>query len=389
MKSPVAPGEIPGDLGGVFSQLFGFDLFETDSETGRVREFDEALGETLKQRFHERLYDLAYEICQVLKILKQLRSSGGKTSEPMANRRVVYLAPTTSDLDGERDRIRRELLERGHMVIPETPLPLARQELERVVRGHLEKCSVAIHLLGANYGITPEDSPESLSCLQLKMSAGHAREHDLKRYVWMPSLGAVEDTRQKDFLRQVQEDGSLQEQAEIMEGDFSLLKREVVRWLEPPKAKPAVLNAGGDREDEKGPPKVYLICEARDEEAVEPLEDYLFAQGLEVSLPAFDGTDADAEALHRENLMSCDAAIVYYGAAPKAWVDIKLRELLKAPGLGRDGAIEAQKVYVVPPGDRRKDRYRSLQAEVVRQGDGFEGSAELEAFVGTLKGAKA
>jgi len=30
------------------------------------------------------------------------------------------------------------------MVLPETPLPLSNQELERVVRGHLEKCSVAI-----------------------------------------------------------------------------------------------------------------------------------------------------------------------------------------------------------------------------------------------------
>jgi len=390
MKSPVAPGEIPGDLGGVFSQLFGFDFFETDSVTGRIREFDEALGETLKQRFHERLYDLAYEICQVLRILKQLRSSGGKVSEPVANRRVVYLAPTTSDLDGERDRIRRELLERGHMVIPETPLPLAKQELERVVRGHLDKCSVAIHLLGANYGITPEDSAESLPCLQLKMSAAHAREHDIKRYLWMPSLTSVEDVRQKDFLRQVQEDVSLQDKAEIMEGDFSLLKREVVRWLEPPKPKPAALNAGDVRggEVKDGPPKVYLICEARDEEAIEPLEDYLFAQGLEVSLPAFDGTDSDAEALHRENLMSCDAAIVFYGAAPKAWVDIKLRELLKAPGLGREGAIEAQMVYVVPPGDRRKDRYRSLQAEVLRQGETFEASEELATFVAMLKGAK-
>ena len=69
-----------------------------------------------------------------------------------------------------------------------------------------------------------------------------------------------------------------------------------------------------------------------------PLEDYLFAQGLEVMLPAFDGDDADAAALHQDNLLTCDAVLVYYGAAPKAWVDIKLRELLKATGYGRAAA---------------------------------------------------
>ena len=57
-----------------------------------------------------------------------------------------------------------------------------------------------------------------------------------------------------------------------------------------------------------------------------------FHQGLEVMLPAFDGNDSDAAALHQDNLLTCNAVLVYYGAAPKAWVDIKLRELLKAAG---------------------------------------------------------
>jgi hypothetical protein len=387
MKAPVASAEIPGEVGDVFSQLFGFEFFEQDAVTGRIREFDEALGENLKQRFHERLYDLAYEICQVLRILKQLRSSDGLGRQPDANRRVVYLAPTTSDLDNERDRIRRELVERGHMVLPETPLPLSSQELDRVVRGHLGKCSVAIHLLGANYGVTPEDSEESLPCLQVRASATHARDHDLKRYLWMPRLDGVKDSRQQSFLQQVQHDSDLQTQAEVMEGNFSLLKREVVRWLDPPEPK-VTLPAAANVRSNSGTPTVYLICEARDEEATEPLEDFLFSQGVEVSLPAFDGSDAEADALHRENLMSCDAAIVFYGAAPKAWVDIKLREIMKAPGLGRETSIVHQMVYVSPPSDRRKGRYRSLQAKVVRQGEVFEESEALKDFVTQLKGGQ-
>ena len=36
---------------------------------------------------------------------------------------------------------------------------------------------------------------------------------------------------------------------------------------------------------------------------MEALEDHLFAQGLEVMLPAFDGDDADAAALHQDSLL--------------------------------------------------------------------------------------
>ena len=118
-------------------------------------------------------------------------------------------------------------------------------------------------------------------------------------------------------------------------------------------------------------------------------EDYLFDQGLEVCLPAFDGGDADAAALHQENLMSCDAVLVYYGAAPKAWVDIKLRELLKAAGYGRETPITVQGVYIAPPDDRRKERFRSHQAKVIHQSADFAPSAELDAFVGQIKEVRA
>ena len=117
------------------------------------------------------------------------------------------------------------------------------------------------------------------------------------------------------------------------------------------------------------------------------MEDYLFDQGLEVCLPAFDGDDADAAALHQDNLLTCDAVLVYYGAAPKSWVDIKLRELLKAAGYGRETPIEIQAVYVAPPDDRRKDRFRSHQATVIRQPQDFSASAQLDEFVGQVKEA--
>ena len=132
----------------------------------------------------------------------------------------------------------------------------------------------------------------------------------------------------------------------------------------------------------------YLICDAADEAAVEPIEDFLFAQGVEVCLPATDAGSAEADALHRENLLGCDGVLVFYGSAPRAWVEIKLRDALKAPGYGRPAPITVQGVYVAPPLDHRKERFRSLQTRVIQHQPDFVGNAELMAFVQALKEAR-
>jgi serine/threonine protein kinase len=384
LKTAIAAEEIPSPLADIFSPLFGFEFFELDSETGRVREFDETFGPLLKQRFFERVYDLAYDTCQLLRTFQQVRARGAAAAEPDPNRHWVYLATTTSDVQDERDRIRRELLERGHQVLPDTSLPMLSRDVETTVRQYLEKCTIAIHLLGRRYGVTPEDSFESIPALQVRLTAEQTQRPGLQRLIWLAGTGEIADERQRAFIQRVQEDPALHQGAEIIEGNLNLLKKDLIRRLSPPEKKP---QAAAPSKPAAGAPKLYLICDAKDEAHVEALEDYLFDQGLEVSLPAFDGADADAAALHQENLCVCDAVLIYYAAAPKAWVDIKLRELLKAAGYGREKPIAVQAVYIAPPHDHRKERYRSLQASVIRQEDEFTPSSELDAFISQVKEA--
>jgi Protein kinase domain/Domain of unknown function (DUF4062) len=385
MKTAISTEEIPRSLADIFSPLLGFEFFEIDADTGRVREFDETFGPLLKQRFFERVYDLAYDTCQLLRTVQQVRAPDAKVHEPGPQRQWIYLATTTSDVQDERDRIRRELLERGHLVLPDAPLPILSRDVEATARQCLEKCTIAIHLLGRHYGVTPEDSSESMPALQVRLSAEQAQRPELQRLIWMAgSSGEIADERQRTFVSRVQEDRALHHRADIIEGNLNLLKRELIRRLSPAEEKP---KAAPRRKATGGVPKLYLICDPKDEPQVEALEDYIFDQGLEVSLPAFDGDDAEAAALHQDNLLHCDAVLVYYGAAPKAWVDIKLREVLKAGGYGRAQPIALQAVYIAPPDDHRKERYRSLQAAVIRQIESFALSPDLDAFIGIVKEA--
>ena len=298
----------------------------------------------------------------------------------------MYLAATTLELQPERDKLRRELLERGHRVLPEAPLPPLSRELEAAVRADLEQSAVAVHLLGRHYGGTPEDGAESVPALQLRWSAEAARARALPRLVWLPGDGELADARQRAFLAEVQDRPEWHFGADLFEGNLTALKQELVQKLTVTEKKPTTTAATPARvAAPAGPARVYLMCDAADEPAVEALEDFLFAQGVEVCLPAADASSADADTLHRENLLGCDGVLVFYGTAPRAWVDIKLRDVLKAPGYGRPARIGVQGVYIAPPLDHRKERFRSLQTRVIQHAPDFAANAELAAFVQALK----
>jgi hypothetical protein len=114
VKTPVTRQDVPPGLDALLSQLLDFDFFEHDPETGSLREFDERFGAEARQHYFERVYDLAQEIWRVLSALRD-HGPAETRSEDVAGR-TVYLASATSDLRQSVDRLRRELLARGHEV---------------------------------------------------------------------------------------------------------------------------------------------------------------------------------------------------------------------------------------------------------------------------------
>jgi serine/threonine protein kinase len=379
LRTPLSADEVPPDLAEPLSQVRGFEFYEEDPQTGRVLEFHERFGAESRQRYYERVYDLAHEVHRVLNAMKK---QGGDTAAAQGpdDGEVVFLAAASSDLQADVDKIRRELVARGHEVLPNRPLPLVKAQLESRVREDLARSSISIHPVGDLYGIIPEQADCSIIELQNRVAAQAAANSDLQRIIWIPKGINAQDSRQEAFLNEIRQNCEVHRGADIIQDNLETLKAILIEKLEARKqaaqstASTTTLMA----------PRVYLICDKKDEVAIEPLEDCLFQQDLEVSLPEFDAAEAEASEIHRQNLLDCDGVLIYYGSARHSWVDIKLRSVLKASGYGRDRALAAQTVYIAPPFDRRKERFQTHVAEVVRQGDSFDPEL-LSGFVQRLK----
>ena len=387
IKTPIDARDIPEHIPQVLQSILGFEFFDFDPDTGRLVEYDEAFGERARQNYFSRIYDLAYEICDLLKNY-QSETPGLVPTVPAsrAHGKTIYLATTSSDIQVERDRIKRELTERGHRILPESNLPLIGPELEEYLREVLPSCDLSIHMVGARYGLIPEDSDCSVSDLQNKLAAECSRSASLERIVWMPRGVIAVDDRQIDFIRRLNEDEATQFGAEVIEESLDNLKSYVLDLLKPkPKPEPLETSQAASSSNAESTAKsVYLICDAQDEEAIEPIEDYLFDQGFEVSLPLFEGEETLIAQTHRQKLTLCDAVLVYYGAGGRSWIEMKVMDLMQAPGFGREKPFLAKAVLIAPPEDRRKSRFKTHLADVLTQPGEFD-PACLDSFISLIK----
>jgi hypothetical protein len=386
VKTPVPLEQHPAEL----QPLLGYDFFTVEPDTGRPRELNHMAEPDAQRKYWARLDDLAHDISDLLELLEAGRE---RTAEaPRAGSRLgvggkgfVYLAETSFDLREKRDALKRELQGDGYSVLPDCPLPLFGPECEAMVREQLARCRLSIHLVGQNYGVVPEGSTVSVVALQNELAVERGvrgADAGFSRLIWMPPGLASADERQQSFLAYLRADPRVQGGADLLETPLEDFKAVLQQRLEPP-PEPASRSAPADSED--GPSRVYLICDQRDLEATPPLEDYLFDQGLEVILPAFDGDEAQVRRDHEESLALCDAALVYYGAGSELWLRQKIREIQKAAAYGRTGPIVHRAVYVGPPEGAQKKRFRTHEALVLQAPAEIFAPAALQTFLNQLK----
>ena len=105
-------------------------------------------------------------------------------------------------------------------------------------------------------------------------------------------------------------------------------------------------------------------------------------------MPGFEAEEAEVQQIHIQNLRDCDAALIYYGAAGMHWVDFKIRDLQKAAGYRDSRPIPVSAVYVAPPFNHRKERFKSVSTEVIRQPKDSFAPELLADFVEAIRQAK-
>jgi hypothetical protein len=255
------------------------------------------------------------------------------------------------------------------------------------VRADLAQCQMSIHLIGKNFSLVPEGSMLSLLEIQNELAIERGSKADFSRLLWIPPGLQVEDERQRKVIEQLRMDPRIHEGADLLETfleDLRTVIQERLKGAQKSAPAPALPPPSSSLVAGSGHARLYLIYDQRDALMISPWEDFLFEQELEVIRPVFEGDEAEIREYHEENLRSCDGALIFYGSGNEFWLRRKLRELQKSPGYGRSKPVPIVAISLVPPRTPDKERFRTHEALVIPQWDGFS-HEPLQPLIASLK----
>jgi hypothetical protein len=359
VKTRLLAGAEPANFGATL----GYEFYEADDQNSDVfREFDSEPAMPRFNLFRERCDVLAQAVARMLLKMKQPPSSMG------VQRRTVFLARTTSDLESRRASILSELAGRGHTVLPAEPLPDSGPELKTAVEALLAKTDISVHLIGRSYGVIPEQETRSFGELQYELAFVERKRAAFHHLVWIPEDLQNPEERQRTFLAKVRGsiDQRIADKSDVFETSFESFKEGLLDVLSRKPAPPSIpANAQAKA--------VYLLCDQPDlvHEQLAKIKAYLRGRGHPVELPAFQGEPQELREMEEELIGDTDAALIYYGTAKDVWVLRKRKNLLKVLSTKQTGRDYARALYLCAPKDEIKADYLEVPDGRYPEGTGF------------------
>jgi hypothetical protein len=375
LKTFLARNEHPIQL----REQLGYEFYKQDEESKRPEDFSYLVGGDYYQRYLKKIDDLAYDLSIILKAIDN------QTAPPEVDlEHTVYLAEVTSDRTEHRDNIRSELLSRGFRVLPDRQFPNTADKYRKAVMESLCKSRLSIHLIGERYGATLEgDEENSFVHIQNTVAAEHAANAPgFTRVIWIAPDQSPSGARQLAFINLLRTDPQTQNGAELLERPFEELKNRIVEKLAPPK--PVVLQF-----PQEEPVRIYLMFDKPDLDSVTAVRDYLFERNYEVILAAREGEATQVIQYHKDNLLECEAALVFYGNGNEFWLHSKVSDLRKVRAWGRERPL-LKGIYLADPETEHKRIYKTREA-VLLAPPGYKSlsATALDDFIAYIESAKA
>lgn len=378
IKFPVENAKLPEEA----LNVTGYEFFEL--EGGRARALEPDFGDKYNQKFLLKIDDLAQDIAD------QLKKSYAAVTAPETNAvpaqlssvdiakqagKRIYIAFCEPDLQNDRDRIRRELEQAGHTVLPDQPFSAKYEDAQEEIAKILSHSDVSIHLFGSSYGRILADGEYSLEHLQYQMASIQANESpSFALKLWLANNDTVDDHKQKHLIK------LLKENPEYRQTTFVSFIDDVLHSLDVNREAPT---ASGELSPSTQP-TVYVMVDPIDIDACDPIFTFLDQNHINLKLPTLGMDEGEARKEHESNLLTCDGILIYYGDVKVPWIEKKLSDLKKARGWGTMTPKKAIAMYLSYPQNSIKKRMSPPSGVEMIVGSQIFEPADLSSFMESL-----
>jgi hypothetical protein len=334
-------------------ELLAYNFYEKNIYNKKVRILDFSSSDK-SAVIYSRLLDLVYDISS------SIGSSAINADVYDQPKKNIYLGLTTVDQLQSRDDLRRELQHYGHNVLPQASMPMIGEEFEKALINCLQQSDAVIELMGAQYGDILKGTKYSLTDYQNRLIREFQRKDtgsQLKRFIWIPQNNKISDQRQALYLKRLRRDDP-SENTEIIESPIETFKTIVAAKLENTNHVPGFQSENIS--------KIYLITEEESTKEAEELYSNLSLSGLRVVILDY-AEQIGIYARHLQSLRDSDAIVIYQSSANLAWLNSKIRDIIKAPGIGK--TVPFKKVVIVTKLNPDKQLIKMIKSKVELLGE--------------------
>ena len=316
-----------------FGKLPTFNFYDTDPETGIFRSYLHNENE-VASLYWDRILDVT--VCLT------------GSDIPKVNEKTIYVAETTAELFPYRNAICSELIHRGFDILPKHFLCGNGIEISQQITEYLDQSFMSVHIIGDHYGQIIHDQEMSLSELQCRLAAKKWRlasnnpgEDTFQRIVWFPPHVKASDERQRRFMEnlRIEDKDDTSEALQVPLEDLkAVLRDRIGRFRFDHKLK-----------QHENLQSVYIIHEPKDREKIQTIENFL--QQKNITVLKID-TEKDSNHIisrHLDLLSIAGSVIIYDNACSRFWINSKLKDIVKAPGYGRNNAFVATAILSNQP----------------------------------------
>ena len=357
MKRPVPEEQYPQVIRGIGYIPF----FEIDREKGQDEPYFKGYASTApSDKYWDAIREVAKNLQQFFAEMADRAAAQQRQQAATATRgATVYLAHPSNDLSDACWSFRKELEAQGCEVVPREPWPDNPAAAEQHLRDALARAQLSIHLLGATPG-SDSSGLSSLARLQLDLAAQRgAADAAFRRLIWLPDRLSGADAAQTELIASLERGEGLRAQDELVragaEGFKDVVREELTRL------------AGAAAR----PSRVYLICDAVDEDEALQLRPRLVEAGFEVELPEFGPGGTVPADEHQRCLAGCETVLLFWGQINEARIRARIEEIDGAIVALRQGArYAARGLYLRLLPSARKANFASNYIDVMLRDPG-------------------
>ncbi|NJN28292.1 MAG: hypothetical protein HC819_21145 [Cyclobacteriaceae bacterium] len=260
-----------------------------------------------------------------------------------SNGKIVFVAETSAEMQAYKQNLMNELEHFGCQVYAGTTGP-GMQDADFQL---MQQCDVAIHLL-SDLDKPVDKHEKGIEEAQIQTSVQYYLSQKLvatessgfKIFAWHPKSSSEDIFREKKVPRHLMKIQQLEE-VELLRTNFEEFKYYLLKSLEQPaiEVSDSFYIKGYEGQS------IYFIYDQVDKQAVQPYIGYLKNRGFSVLTPIFEGDVFSIRKMHNSCLKKMDIAVIFSHLSGINWINMKIMDILKSPGLGREKPMLGRGIF--------------------------------------------